>query len=148
MKTAYGSEVERLERGGVGTIGKQHFTSLYSPARKRAFTPKNIKAGSAATGMFPFNPDRVLRSMPKPPSQLIIPTPHDEVVEARTHAENLPRTPVTPMSESALNTLQDFIIERDAYALDEINKENLNRHVQKLKNAAGTALAKSAIQNE
>jgi len=45
-------------------IGKEHFTSLYSPVRGKAFTPKNIKVGFAISGLFPFNPDRVLRSMP------------------------------------------------------------------------------------
>jgi len=38
LKTAYRGQVERLERGDVNTIGKEHFTSLYSPARKRALT--------------------------------------------------------------------------------------------------------------
>jgi hypothetical protein len=42
------------------------FHLLFSPARVAAFTPKNIKAGFAASGLFPFNPDRVLRSMPMP----------------------------------------------------------------------------------
>ena len=55
LKTAYHEQVDRLERGGVNTIGKQHFTSLFSPARERAFTPKNIKAGFAASGLFSFN---------------------------------------------------------------------------------------------
>jgi len=67
LKAAYREQVDRLEQGGVNTIGKEHFTSLYSPARKIAFTPKNIKASFAASGLFPFNPDRVLRSMPAPP---------------------------------------------------------------------------------
>ncbi|TVY13330.1 hypothetical protein LARI1_G008576, partial [Lachnellula arida] len=44
------------------------------PARDRAFTPKNIKAGFAASGLFPFNPDRVLRSMPAPPVEQPIPS--------------------------------------------------------------------------
>jgi hypothetical protein len=66
LKAAYRDQVNRLEQGGVNTIGKEHFTSLYSPARERAFTPKNIKAGFAASGLFPFNLDRVLRSMPAP----------------------------------------------------------------------------------
>jgi hypothetical protein len=65
LKTAYREQVERLERGGVNAIGKEHFTSLYKPARERAFTPKNIKAGFAASGLFPFNSDRVLRTVPK-----------------------------------------------------------------------------------
>jgi hypothetical protein len=78
LKAAYRDQVDRLEQGGVNTIGKEHFTSLYSPARERAFTPKNIKAGFAASGLFPLNPDRVLRSMPTPPAEPAIPSA-DEV---------------------------------------------------------------------
>jgi len=92
LKAAYRDQVDRLERGGVNTIGKQHFTSLYSPARGRAFTSKNIKAGFAACGLFPFNPERVLRDIPKPPTELIIPkadtvkggpNPQDEVLRTQ-----------------------------------------------------------------
>lgn len=43
-KTAYRQQVKRLEEGGVDAISKEHFTSLFKPARERAFTPKNIKA--------------------------------------------------------------------------------------------------------
>lgn len=42
-----------------------------SPARVVAFTPKNIKACFAASGLFPFNPERVLRSMPNPAESAI-----------------------------------------------------------------------------
>jgi hypothetical protein len=45
LKAAYREQVERLEWGGVNTISKEHFTSLYSPAREKAFTSKNIIAG-------------------------------------------------------------------------------------------------------
>jgi hypothetical protein len=40
LKAAYCEQVERLERGGVDTIGKEHFTSLFSPERVKAFTAK------------------------------------------------------------------------------------------------------------
>ena len=33
LKTAYRDQVERLNRGGVDAVGKEHFTSLYKPAR-------------------------------------------------------------------------------------------------------------------
>jgi hypothetical protein len=36
LKTAYREQVERLFRGGAGTIGKQHFMLLYSRARVTA----------------------------------------------------------------------------------------------------------------
>jgi hypothetical protein len=66
LKAAYRDEAEQLEPGGVNTIGKGHFTYLYSPARKRAFTKKNILARWAKSGLFPFNPDKVLRDVLKP----------------------------------------------------------------------------------
>lgn len=61
LKAAYRDQLDRLERGGVDTVRKEHFTTLYSPARERAISKKNILAGFAKTGLYPFNPDRVLR---------------------------------------------------------------------------------------
>jgi hypothetical protein len=45
-------------------ISKEHYTSLYSLARERAFILKNIKASFATSSLFLFNLDRVLRSIP------------------------------------------------------------------------------------
>lgn len=44
LKAAYRDQVERFCRG-ANTVGKQHFTYLYSPARERTLTKKNILAG-------------------------------------------------------------------------------------------------------
>lgn len=147
LKMAYREQVEILERGGVNTIGKQHFTALYSPARERAFTSKNIKAGFAATGLIPFNPDRVLRGIPKPPPEVIIPKTGELTIQP-CQQDVVPQTPVTPVSEAALISLQDRILKCDAHELSNISKENLNRHVQKIIKAARVCLAKSAIQND
>ena len=72
LKTAYRDEVEQLYRGGLDTVGKEHFTSLYKPARERSLTKMNIMAGWAATGLFPFNPERVLQHIPKPAAELTV----------------------------------------------------------------------------
>ena len=56
LKLAYRDEVERLSRGGVDKVSKEHFTYLYQPARDKAMTKRNIKAAWAATGLFPFDP--------------------------------------------------------------------------------------------
>jgi hypothetical protein len=130
LKAAYRDQVDRLEQGGVNTIGKEHFTSLYSPAREIAFTPKNIKAGFAASGLFPFNPDRVLRSMPAPLAEPAIPRA-DEVKVGSCRQDVEPQTPVTPVSAEAFMSLQNLIIQQDAHALDETSKQNLARHLQK-----------------
>ncbi|OCK73212.1 hypothetical protein K432DRAFT_261797, partial [Lepidopterella palustris CBS 459.81] len=51
LKAAYRDQFEQRERGGVGTIGKSHFTYLYCPARTRTFIKKNILAGWAKSGL-------------------------------------------------------------------------------------------------
>ncbi len=147
LKSAYRERVERLERGGVNTIGKEHFISLYSPARETAFTSKNIKAGFAASGLVQFNPDRVLRDIPKPPAELTIPKVDEVKVGPRSQDEIL-QTPVTPVSAEALIWLQNLIIKQDAHALDEASKQSLQRHVQKLANATQMSLAKVALQQD
>ena len=104
LKAAYHEQVDRLERGGVNTVGKEHFTSLFSLARERAFTPKNIKAGFAASGLFPFNPERVLRDLPKPPAELTIPKA-DEVKVGSCPQDAELQTPETPVSAEGLMSL-------------------------------------------
>jgi hypothetical protein len=121
LKAAYRDQAEHLERGGINTICKEHFTSAYRPTREKAFTPKNIIAGFAASGLFPFNSDRVLRSMPKPLTNLTIPKADEVDVEACQRNE-VPPTPVTPVSVEGLVSLQNMIIEQDAGALNETNK--------------------------
>jgi hypothetical protein len=107
LKAAYRDEADRLFRGGANTVGKQHFTSLYSPAREKAFTKRNIMAGWAACGLFPFNPDRVLRMTPKPPAQSTVPRA-DEIKVGSCHQDEVlqtPVTPVTPVSAEGLASL-------------------------------------------
>ncbi|EMR88324.1 hypothetical protein BcDW1_3031 [Botrytis cinerea BcDW1] len=147
LKAAYRDQVDRLERGGVDTIGKEHFTSLYNLAREKAFTPKNIKAGFAASGLFPFNPDRVLRSMPAPPAEPAIPKA-DEMKVGSYRQDIEPQTPVTPITAEAFMSLQNLIIQQDAHALDETSKQNLARHLQKCTKAFQTSSARSILQED
>ena len=123
LKVAYREQVERLEREGVNAIGKEHFALLFSPARAKAFTRKNVIAGCAASGLFPSNPDRVLRSMSRPPEVIVSKT---NEVEAETYIQDIvPRTPVTPVSLEGLTTLQNPILKQDTNALDETRKQGL-----------------------
>jgi hypothetical protein len=145
LKAAYREQVERLERGGVNAIGKEHFTSLFSPARTKAFTPKNIIAGFAASGLFPFNPDRVLRSMPKPVVDSNVPRINASSVKT-CDGNEVPHTPVTPVSSEGLMSLHNLIMKQDARALDETRRGDLQRHLQKYAKAAQISFAKGALQ--
>jgi len=151
LKAAYRDRVERMERGGVNAIGKEHFTSLYGPAREQAFTKRNIIAGWSKCGLYPLNPDRVLKDLPKPVSE-----PHRATADPAMHgtpmavsgAPVMPATPVTPVSAEALMSLQNYIVKHDAQSLDAWGKTNLQRHLQKLNKAAQTFLAKNSLQQE
>jgi hypothetical protein len=146
LKTAYRDNVERLERGGVNTIGKQHFTSLYSPARETAFTKRNILAGWSKGGLFPFNPQKVLHDLEKPFAALTeAAEPSSEAVSSPIAA---PATPVTPVCAAGFAALRDAIINEDAYALDEVDKQKLDRHVGKLAKAAQITYAKNTLQED
>jgi hypothetical protein len=148
LKTAYRDQVERLNRGGINTIGKEHFTYLYAPARERTLTKKNIIAGWAATGLFPFSPERVLRNTPKPPVDLVVPTVND-VVGSSSQRDLLltPVTPVTPATAEGFTVLHD-LIKRDVCAPEEASRQRLERRVQKLVSAAKISVAKQGLLQE
>jgi hypothetical protein len=132
LKTAYREQVERLYRGGANTVGKQHFTSLYSRAREQALTSRNIKAGWSKTGLYPFNPHRVLKDIQKPLAELRLPSSHV------TNADpEVLRTPVTSEALAALHGLVD----QDTQQLDSSSRHRL----QKLANAAQKSFAECAL---
>lgn len=139
LKAAYREQVERMERGGVNTIGKQHFTYLYSPAREKALTKRNILVGWRGSGLFLFNPKRVLANILKPPPvELTVSINNKTTVEP--HYEALP-TPATPKLGETL-TLLLKMIEHEASSP---RKERLQ---EKLSHAAQTFLAKNALLHD
>jgi hypothetical protein len=143
LKAAYRDEVEQLFRGGVNTVGKEHFTCLYSPARDKAFSKRNIIKAWAATGLFPFNRDRVLRRTPKPPAQLVFPRP-DVMRDDPILPHEVPQTPTTPVSAEAFMSLHN-LIQQDTSILDETSTHRVQRRVQKLANAGQKAIAYCTI---
>jgi hypothetical protein len=145
LKTAYRDQVERLYRGGVAIVNKEHFTTLYSLARERAMTKKNILAGCAKTGLFPFNPDRVLRDVMKPVTVLTVPTRNACEDRELCPRDELVQTPVTPVSSGALTSLLNPIT-KDPH--NEKNKQRHQRLVQKLANAAQTSFAQHALDQD
>ena len=124
---------------------------LYSPARERAFTKRNILAGWSKSGLFPFNPPRVLKDLPKPPTELM---EADRLTAGPTLQNSMPvtpatpATPVTPVSVEALMSLQNLIVKRYAQILDRRGRQRLQRHLQKLAKAAQTFLATNALQRD
>ncbi|KAH3955986.1 hypothetical protein HBH51_259000 [Parastagonospora nodorum] len=149
LKAAYRDEFERLERGGVNAIGKEHFTSLYSHARSKAFTQRNIRSGFSACGLFPFDPDRVLQSMPKPPPELTLTDTNEvEVVMNLEDTVQSPITPVTPVTTQGIALLQNTIIKQATQCPDPATIASLRKNVQKMSKAAHLAFSKGILQRD
>jgi hypothetical protein len=60
LKRSYGRQVENLIRAGVSHIDKSDFLSAYFTARIEALTLNIVRSGFAATGLVPYDPERVL----------------------------------------------------------------------------------------
>ncbi|KAF9733837.1 hypothetical protein PMIN01_08180 [Paraphaeosphaeria minitans] len=98
-------------------------TSFDKPARDNALTKRNIRAGWAATGLFPFNPERVFRDTPRPPAQLFA-LRADEIEVVSSTQDEVPQTPVTLVIAEALIPLHN-LIKQDARTLDELSQQRL-----------------------
>jgi hypothetical protein len=72
LKRAYSKLVEQRMRNNYNHVDKLDFLGALPTARQEAFTPQNIRSGFAATGLMPFEPNRVIQKLR---IQLKTPTP-------------------------------------------------------------------------
>ena len=76
LKTAMSSQLHRLIRTGVSRLQKVEWLHYYVLPWSIALTQKNIAAGWRGAGLFPFNPEKVQRFIPRPAT----PSPKAHVV--------------------------------------------------------------------
>ncbi|MDP1994524.1 MAG: transposase [Ignavibacteria bacterium] len=101
LKRSYGRLVERKMSSGVNYIDKNEFLPMFKQARAEALHEDNIKSGFSATGLVPYNPDRVLSLLhvqyhTVSPQRLPLPQLHATPV----------RTQITWTSETPYNAVQ------------------------------------------
>jgi hypothetical protein len=63
LKKAYGSQIENKMRLGINHITKEEFLPAFFTAHQQTMTTGNITSGFRATGLVPFNPERVLENL-------------------------------------------------------------------------------------
>lgn len=63
LKRGYEGLVKRQILNGIDHIDKLDFLSAYPAAREKALIPTSIQSGFDATGLVPYNPDRVLSKL-------------------------------------------------------------------------------------
>ncbi|KAF4629029.1 hypothetical protein G7Y89_g9118 [Cudoniella acicularis] len=77
LKRLYGRQIKDLMRVGVNHINKSDFLPAYYMARIESLTSNIIRSGFGATGLVPYDPERVLLKLntqlrtPTPPPPLI-----------------------------------------------------------------------------
>ena len=71
----------------------------------------------------------------------------DEIKLGSCHQDEVPQTPVTPVSAEGLTSLQN-LIKQDAYTLNRTSTQRLERYVQKLANAAQASSAESGLLHD
>jgi hypothetical protein len=75
VKRVYGQQVENYMRVGLNHIDKPDFLTTYYKTREETINTSNIQSGFTASGLIPYNPDRVLEKFlvtirtPTPPIQ-------------------------------------------------------------------------------
>lgn len=142
LKAAYREQVEKLYRGGANIVGKCHFTQLYAEARGKVMKKQIIEAAWSRSGLFPFDPDRVLREIQMPPTENRPPAIYIEGNSALLVKEMI-RTPTTSQELALLRQKID-------QARDSSGGPG-KIYLEKLANAAEKAFAASALlldQNE
>jgi hypothetical protein len=87
LKDVYGDLVRQKMQLGISHIDKLDFLKIFPEARKSAFTAENIQNSFTATGLVPFDPDRVLGKLD---IQLKTPTP-----PGSRSTNSAPKTPYT-----------------------------------------------------
>lgn len=89
LKVAYGREIGELARQGVFHIDKEEFLYVYLRVRRAVISEQNIQSGFRATGLVPYDPQRVLTSL------TVIRTPSPQGTAADSNAVWTAETPRT-----------------------------------------------------
>ena len=103
--------------------------------RGTRMTKKNMLAGWAKTGLFPFNPLRVLRDIVEPDAPPTVQVSHD----VGSTQNGVIQTPVTPVTLEAKTQLLS-LTKQDSHN-NGPNEMHRHRLIQKLADAAETSIA-------
>jgi hypothetical protein len=74
LKKVYSSQIENKMRLGINYITKEEFLPTFFTAHQQVMTAKNITSGFKATGLIPFDLERVLDKLG--PIVKATPSPH------------------------------------------------------------------------
>ena len=93
LKAEYRSEVAKNAYiDDAAPIHKQRFLQYYKQARDSALSLKNIESGFRATGLWPYNPDKVLQSTQVTRRPVTPDPPTQQAIHQASHLSETPRS--------------------------------------------------------
>jgi hypothetical protein len=108
VKRSYGRQIENRMRVGLNHIDKPDFLQAYYETRKEALIMSHIQSGFSATGLVPYNPDRVLEKL-----HVTLRTPTPPVIPPQTSSPWIPETPHNIRGlERQTKTIKEYIRRR------------------------------------
>jgi hypothetical protein len=109
LKRSYGRQIKGYMWNRVNHIDKQDFLEAFFAARTESLTPANIYSSFAATGLVPYDPERVLSKLN---TQLRTPTP-PPLMAPLGQGPWVPETPHnTAQLELQTKAIKDYIKRR------------------------------------
>lgn len=72
FKRAHANETDRVSRLSAQRIPRQEWVQMFARARKKAVIMDNILSGWRGAGLFPSDPDKVLKQLPEPGLQVAL----------------------------------------------------------------------------
>lgn len=106
LKLKYGNEVTELARQGIYHIDKIEFLDIYTRVRPAVFSSQNARSGFLATGLIPFDPERVLSLLP------VVRTPSPPPVSAGSAPAWTSETPHTTAQLEQQARLVNSLLQR------------------------------------
>jgi len=106
------------------------FSPLHS-SKGTSVHSRNIRAGWAKAGLFPFNPDKVLSDIPDPPAEVNAMKPHE--VKVASYGQDQDQVPPTQKLTNAtqLSFAERALLQEHNWFLAEINNEAKLRRAAK-----------------
>ncbi|RFU25062.1 hypothetical protein B7463_g11274, partial [Scytalidium lignicola] len=113
LKRMYGAQIENKMRGRIQHIDKEDFLELYPIVRQQTFKSTTIQNGFAATGLVPYDPERVLAKLHVQVDKT--PTPPGSSHSSNSRAQWVPETPHNPIQlQLQSQTIQRLLREQNS----------------------------------
>jgi hypothetical protein len=143
LKIAVGRSLDRLLRAGVARLEKVEWVDYYMKARPEALTVKNINSAWRGSGLFPFNPFKVLRHLPDD-SESAAPSTSDGPKTPSTNQFNPPSLDNLQQTPSPFH-MQQFTIQLAELAIRNAINTPLRQEIPKFMRAAEKTAAENIL---